>query len=463
MATAKSSNDRSPIRHDNGSLFAGLTPRTDIEDSQITSVVGGNVIISDMAQTYRVVYKAVGQNYAGTGDFGITVREDYVGEFVTAGDSSANDYMLDWTNSRFNSVSLEYWDDVTDTWVIGYKYAMTNGLDSALPNRNTTSSSILLDIVSDIPGISDAAIASYNPTLYYNSHYYASWEYQCALYNWQYPEGSSVIQYLFGDDNLTGTRRDDVMTGGAGNDTINGGAGNDVLFGSFGADTLYGGAGSDTIVFDGSSSVWDYDAVVPNSTVRGAYLTRTIDVASGGTGRDFFVFDLPSFNFHGGQSVYPALPDLYGAATGGVTNYNPFMSQSHNSTAFSTAPGTYNVSPLTFRTRVLDFKVGEDKLDLTNYGIDLDFINIKALSRLSGNGFITAANTALKPDGYALMIGKSLHTSNNTTLFVIEAGVDTNLNGKTNDTLLEIQLVGITNTAIGIRMFGDAPADTSLA
>jgi len=454
MAIGNSANDRTSIRHDNGSLFAGLSLRLDLEDTQITSVVNGSVFISDIAETYRVVYKAVGQDYSGAGEFGIAVSDDYVGEFNTAGDSIVNNYMLDWNNSRFNSVSLEFWDSENGVWVLSYKYAMTDSIHSALPNRSTSSSTLLNNIKENITTVEGAT---------YNSHYYASWEYQCALFNWQYPEGSSFVQYLFGDDNLTGTRKDDVMIGGAGNDTINGGAGNDVLFGSFGADTIYGGTGSDTIVFDGGSSVWDYDG--GTSTARGVYLSRTIDIAAGGTGRDFFVFDLPSFNYNPSQSHYPVLPDLYGAATGGVTNYNPFLSHSQNHTPFvaATVPGSYNVSPLTFRTRVLDFKVGEDKLDLSNYGIDLDFINIKALSRLSGTAFITAANLALKPDGYALMIGKSASTSNNTTLFVTEAGVDTNLNGKTNDTLLEIQLVGITTTAIGIRMFGDAPVDSNLA
>ena len=35
--------------------------------------------------------------------------------------------------------------------------------------------------------------------------------------------GSDVTVYLFGDDNLSGTRLDDVIRSGCGNDTINGG------------------------------------------------------------------------------------------------------------------------------------------------------------------------------------------------------------------------------------------------
>ena len=435
MAVAKSSNDVIAIRHDNLTLFGGESIREDVEDTQTLSLLDGSLTFSNISTTYRVIYKAVGSSYAGFGEKGIAVRDDYISEFVISGDFSTNDYMLDWGDSRFNSISIEFYDADNSRWLSSYKYANTEGLDQALPNRAISSAAIFEEMQE-----------------FYGPSFYKEWQYQCALYNWQYPEGGSFIQYLFGSDNLTGTRKDDVITGGAGNDTINGGSGNDVLYGSFGSDTIYGASGTDTIVFSGGSSVWK-----PGETSGGAYDRYTIDVASGGTGRDFFAFELPSFNFTGGQSYYPSQPDLYGNATGTVTNYNPYLSQSQNSTPFSTAPGTYNVSPLTFRTRVLDFKVGEDKLDLSNFGIDSDFITLKALSKVTGAAFITAANVALKPDGYGLMIGKSASTSNNTTLFIIEQGVDTNLNGKVNDTLVEIQLVGLTNSAISVKIFGDSP------
>jgi hypothetical protein len=186
-----------------------------------------------------------------------------------------------------------------------------------------------------------------------------------------------------------------------------------------------------------------------------------IDQASGGSGKDYFVYELPTLNFHNNDAYYPTLPDLWGSTAPNapiIGSYNPFLSQSQNSTPLSsTDPKSYGVSLLTFRTRILDFKVGEDKLDLSNFGIDEQLITNKALGKLSGTAFITAANLALKPDGYALLIGKSGYTSNNTTLFIVEAAVDTNANGRTNDTLVEIQLVGLTTSAISIKMFGEVP------
>lgn len=435
MTYASSSNDKIAIHHDNLTLFGGESIRDLLDETQILQLANGELIQTNLSGSYRVVYKPVSPSYSGYGYKGIEIRDEYSSDFLADADFASNTYMLNWSNSRFNSISIDFWDADSNRWINSYKYSQTGGLDKSLPNRAISDESMLEEIQS-----------------HYGSSYYSKWEYQCALYNWQYPEGGSFIQYLFGNDDLTGTRLDDFMTGGAGNDLIKGGAGNDVLYGSYGADTIWGASGSDTIVFDGGSSVWK-----PGDTSGGAYDRYTIDAASGGTGRDFFVFDLPGFNFTGGQSYYPIQPDLYGNATGTVTNYNPYLSQSQNSTPFSTAPGTYNVSPLTFRTRVLDFKVGEDKLDLSSFGIDPDFITLKALSKVTGAAFITAANVALKPDGYGLMIGKSASTSNNTTLFIIEQGVDTNLNGKVNDTLVEIQLVGLTNSAISVKIFGDSP------
>jgi len=448
MAFSKPTNDKSAIRHDFNSLFGGSYIRDDVDDSQVFNLdlVTGSLTFTDLGETYRVVYKAASNSgYSGILDTGIAVRTDYSGEVSATGNSSANDFMLDWGRARFNSISLETKRD--GNWIVGYQYSMTGNLSQALPNRGTTDSSILQDIKNSITEADNAT---------YINNFYNSWEYQCALYNWQFPVGSSLVQYLFGDDNLNGTRLDDVMTGGAGNDTINGGVGDDILYGSFGADTLYGAAGNDVIYFDGGSSVWNYKTLSAGGG-RGAYTSRTIDQASGGTGKDYFVFELPSFFYTSADEMYPDLPDLYNRPGGTVTKYNPFLSQSHDGTPFSNSPTAYGVSPLTFRTRILDFKVGEDKLDLTEFGIDLDFINTKLLAKNSGAAFITAANIVLKNDGYSLALGKSSATSNNTTLFIREAGIDTNDNQKINDTLVEIQLVGLTTSSISVKIFGDAP------
>lgn len=443
MALAVSSNDKSPIRHDQRSLFNGGAIRDLSDETQMVKLASGSLVYYDVGGTYRVTYKAVSNAYTGPGNKGFKVNSEFSSEFVPAGDSSANDYMIDWARARFNSVTLETYDSVNQVWRVSTKYSITSSLKDAFPNRYTQDTVILKEITDSI---------STSPTATYGANFYDSWELQCALYNWQYPLGSSVAQVLFGNDSLIGTRLNDVMTGAAGNDTISGGAGNDVLYGSFGADILYGEAGNDTLVFDGGSSVWDYKA--GTSAARGAYVPYTIDSAAGGTGADFFVFNMPTFEFTPSGN-FPDLPDIYGNPTGTTTKYNPFLSQSQNATPYA---NYFNVSPLTFRTRILDFKVGEDKLDLTNFGVDLDFISAKKLVGLSGDAFIKAANLAIKADGYALSVVKSGATSNNTTLLVSEAAIDTNVNGKTNDVLLEIQLVGLTTSAISAKMFGDAPA-----
>jgi hypothetical protein len=150
------------------------------------------------------------------------------------------------------------------------------------------------------------------------------------------------------------------------------------------------------------------------------------------------------------------MPDLYGNASTSAGNYNPFLSQSQNATPISIDPKSFNGSLMTFRTRILDFKVGEDKLDLSNYGIDQDFLTNKALTKLSGTAFLASLNVALKLDGLQMVAGRNGFTSNNTTLFIQEV-LDTNGNGRLNDTLLEVQLVGIASSAISIKIFGDTP------
>jgi Ca2+-binding RTX toxin-like protein len=447
MAFSKAANDKTSIRHDTGSLFGGLGIR-DFNDTQV--VTGENGVLYYTSINSRVVYKPVSDSYRGAGLKGIDVRSAWEGAFPEGSEGSpTDDFVLDWGRARFNAISLQLWDETKETWVTSFSYSETRGPGYALPNRGTSDVEILNELKNFI---------TTSATATYAVNYYNNWEYQCALFNWQYPEGSSYIQYLFGNDTLNGTRKDDFINGGAGNDVINGGLGNDVLNGSFGQDTLYGDAGNDVIVFSGGSNVWDYTAVSATVGARGAY-KNGIDMAAGGSGKDYFVFELPVSNFHGGESYYPTMPDLYGNATTltPAGNYNPFLSQSQNATAFSADLKSYNVSPLTFRTRILDFKVGEDKLDLSNFGIDQDLMINKLLTKLSGSAFVTALNTALKPDGIQMIVGKNGWTSNNTTLFIQEV-VDTNGNSKTNDTLLEIQLVGISSAAISMKIFGDALA-----
>ena len=73
------------------------------------------------------------------------------------------------------------------------------------------------------------------------------------------PDADPAVEYVSGNDKLSGTDAgemimglggDDTLYGGAGDDTLDGGAGDDLLVGGAGADTLMGGAGDgDTISY----------------------------------------------------------------------------------------------------------------------------------------------------------------------------------------------------------------------
>ena len=124
-----------------------------------------------------------------------------------------------------------------------------------------------------------------------------------------------------GDDTLNGNKGEDRLSGGFGNDLLNGGADNDFIFGQEGNDTVKGGDGDDQIYgdrferFTGGSSE-DFlnggngnDTLyggVGNDTVRGSagddllfgvgtalsgidFGRGTIDVLTGGDGKDIFV------------------------------------------------------------------------------------------------------------------------------------------------------------------------------
>ncbi len=58
------------------------------------------------------------------------------------------------------------------------------------------------------------------------------------------------IDYVAGNDTLSGGDGEDIIHGQRGNDTIDGGAGDDELFGELGSDTIQGGTGNDVVLGD---------------------------------------------------------------------------------------------------------------------------------------------------------------------------------------------------------------------
>jgi hypothetical protein len=150
-------------------------------------------------------------------------------------------------------------------------------------------------------------------------------------------------------------------------------------------------------------------------------------------------------------------------------HYNPFMSQYQNdaynagttgATRANTDPGN-GVSNLTQRIRVQDFKIGSDKLDLSAFGLTNEILsfNSKTLDGKTGTSYLMALSAILKPEGLKITAAKTAWTSGSTALFIKEDNVDTNGNSTKDDTLLEIQLVGINISSINGRFFGELPSE----
>lgn len=142
---------------------------------------------------------------------------------------------------------------------------------------------------------------------------------------------------------ITNTSAKIIASGGLGNDGIVGANNNDSLFGDEGSDILLGGAGDDTLT--GANSL----SPTPG---RGE-----IDTLVGGAGQDRFVLD----NFYN---------DGDGLADGDASNFldNPFAS----------FDGTGDFA------RILDFRVGEDKIQLSGPRNGYELRTIKSTNSLSG-------------------------------------------------------------------------------
>lgn len=149
-------------------------------------------------------------------------------------------------------------------------------------------------------------------------------------------------------------------------------------------------------------------------------------------------------------------------------HYNPFLSQSQNDTYMGGATGATRaatdpangLSNLTQRIKIQDFKIGTDKIDLSAFGFSTDLLTDKTLVGKNGTSYLTALNTLLTPEKIKITYAKNGWTSGNTSLFLKEAAADYNGNGTNDDTLLEIQLVGINISSVNGRFFGETALAT---
>ena len=101
-------------------------------------------------------------------------------------------------------------------------------------------------------------------------------------------EGGSGNDTLFGgsgNDELEGGSGNDTLFGGSGNDELEGGSGNDTLFGGSGNDELEGGSGNDTLF--GGSGKDELEGGSGNDILIGG---AGADRLEGGCGNDVFAF-----------------------------------------------------------------------------------------------------------------------------------------------------------------------------
>jgi len=78
--------------------------------------------------------------------------------------------------------------------------------------------------------------------------------------------------------------------------------------------------------------------------------------------------------------------------------------------------------------------------------------------KLTGTAYLAALSTALSTkEGLTITAGRTPWTGGALSLFIKENNtLDYNNNGQKNDTLVEIQLVGLSLGSVSARMFGEA-------
>ncbi len=324
MANYNVSNDVQTVRFDAG-LFGGTYDRDGMDDAAILKFMDLNnltsVVKESLVQTnavynitkageasphdYRIIYTGTipvrsRWDKDTTNDSSLT---DLGNTFSDAGESVTSDYKLNWGQAKFSTIKFQ-----VPTYGATY-----SSVDKDYSSWTTVIELASTDSVLDLPLRDNATDSDWvltyrtkfeNATVTKNDHN-SAFEYQSVIYNWQYPFGTSTAQYLFGNDNVFGTRNDDVLRGYAGDDKVRGGNGDDLLYADYGSDQLFGGAGDDVLVFGGSSSSWD----VKNFEYRSA----PIELAVGGSGADMFVFRPSEINWHGKEDYYykMSLPNLY--------------------------------------------------------------------------------------------------------------------------------------------------------
>ena len=207
-----------------------------------------------------------------------------------------------------------------------------------------------------------------------------------------------------GDDNLYGSSGNDWLNGGEGADTLEGGAGTDILEGGAGADTLTGDTGSDTASYSGSPAAVTVrlhndqieggdaaDDTFPGrveiswTDSEGTVHTESlpdIENLTGSAFDDTLAGDRRDNHLDGG----PGNDTLFGGPgggddtmIGGSGNDRLFGGQGNDklqgglgNDRLTGGPGqdVFIFAPGTYEDTIADFTLGEDKIDLTAFGLE---------------------------------------------------------------------------------------------
>jgi hypothetical protein len=156
--------------------------------------------------------------------------------------------------------------------------------------------------------------------------------------------------------------------------------------------------------------------------------------------------------------------DVFTRVRDDTWHYNPFMTQNQNADLMytQTVAGKVvdrgnGVSDLTQRIKIEDFQIGSDTIDLSAFGLTTEFLADPSLRNKNGTSYLKALSDLMsKSEGLIITAAKTAWTSGNTSIFIKEDNkLDSNDNGTKNDTLLEIQLVGINISSLNARFFGE--------
>ncbi|PLX36671.1 MAG: furin [Hyphomicrobiales bacterium] len=197
--------------------------------------------------------------------------------------------------------------------------------------------------------------------------------------------GDDRIDGKIGDDRLLGSLGNDTLRGAVGKDDLYGGVGNDRLVGNLGTDTLSGGGGNDTLLGGRADDV--LDGLTGRDSLRGG---DDNDTLRGGAGNDFLSGENGSDRVNGGSqddllfgvggrdTLLGGLGD--DTINGGAHNDLLWGGKGNDIFVFGTNSGD---------DRIGDFGTGNDKIDLSAYGIRFRDLSIS----------VSGGNTTIDIDG----------------------------------------------------------------